>query len=62
MRIIREGNLHHAKYFKCKECGCLFEADDTEYEEAPWTAKLQGFDCRCKCPCCGKWVVLLQED
>ena len=34
MKIIKEGDLsklHKVKQFRCLECGCIFEANDTEY-------------------------------
>lgn len=40
MKIIKEGKtkeelnqiLNHTKRFKCKTCGCVFEADESEYK------------------------------
>lgn len=40
MKIIKEGKtkeelekmLKNTKRFECKTCGCIFEADDDEYE------------------------------
>lgn len=34
MKIIQQGDmkkLHNTKRFTCNNCGCIFEADDTEY-------------------------------
>lgn len=35
MKIIKPGNinlLRETKLFRCKKCGCVFEADKGEYE------------------------------
>ena len=37
------------KRFRCSKCGCLFEADNTEYTIA--TTTLLSF-CVCECPFC----------
>jgi Zn finger protein HypA/HybF involved in hydrogenase expression len=59
MKIIKEGKtkeelekiLKNTKRFKCKTCGCIFEANDNEYiyEEDYIYAT-----CYCKCPNCGQ--------
>lgn len=46
MKIIKEGNLKTI-VFKCDKCGCVFEADDTEYKEDWRTPKPE-----CECPTC----------
>lgn len=54
MKIIKPGVIDkHPLIFVCDECGCEFEADDTEY----WTCgivekRLSGKEARCMCPCC----------
>lgn len=54
MEIIRKGDLRrlkHIKRFYCRDCGCVFDADNTEYQydnqynEEYWY---------CKCPTCGR--------
>ncbi len=52
MKIIKMGNPKQVKRFACTECGCIFEAEEKEYDI------IHG-DCysvriECKCPCCGK--------
>lgn len=57
MKIIKEGKakeelekiLKNTKRFECKTCGCIFEANDGEYEP-----KMIGYDCiyYCECPNC----------
>lgn len=64
MKIIKEGdlrNLHKPFIFECKTCGCIFEADDTEYkhdysqrENCGWYEVI--------CPTCGKWVTVDDKD
>lgn len=56
MKIIKQGKtkevveaiLRHTKRFKCNTCGCIFEANDDEYEYHMYT------DVTCKCPNCGQ--------
>jgi hypothetical protein len=59
MKIIKQGKtkeelkiiLKKTKCFECKTCGCVFEADDGEYE----TVEVQIYSyCFCKCPNCGQ--------
>lgn len=56
LRIIREGDLNKLKrsmQFECQYCGCVFEAERTEYEYE----YSQREDCawyRSVCPTCGK--------
>ena len=58
MKIIKQGDprrLRYPKLFKCYDCGCEFEADNTEYEltEGP-----VGSGYFCKCPCCHRECVI----
>ena len=58
MKIIKEGDLNRLKEirrFECEACGCIFEAENTEYkrdysqrENCGWYA--------IKCPTCHAWV------
>lgn len=57
MKIIKEGKtkeelekiLKNTKRFECKTCGCIFEADDGEYElEEDWIYTTY----HCRCPNC----------
>lgn len=53
MKIIKKGKLKKIKRFECNECGCIFEADDTEYRPTPILAMQLGEgEYRCTCPCC----------
>jgi len=64
MKIIKQGDLYRLKEikrFKCKACGCEFEADNTEYrrdysqrENCGWYA--------IKCPTCDRWVTTDDEE
>ena len=56
MKIIKEGDLNRVKKikrFECDVCGCIFEADKTEYKPTPGLAQQRGEGSyRCTCPCC----------
>ena len=54
MEIIREGDLRRAKHIKrfyCRECGCVFDADNSEYRYDTTQYNEDSF--YCKCPTCG---------
>lgn len=66
MKIIKQGKskeeidriTKQVRRFECPVCGCIFEADNTEYkhefrqiESAEWW--------ECKCPNCGKLTTKL---
>lgn len=58
MKVLKEGDRDRAKLyvyqtrrFECDCCGCVFEADKSEYESASQYNDISYF---CKCPCCGK--------
>ena len=56
MKIIKEGNLDklmRVKRFKCKECGCIFEAEKDEYKRG---RQYNGTYYYCACPCCNQTV------
>lgn len=58
MKVIVPGDLtkiKHTKKFHCPDCGCLFEADEDEYEHESyvWDEYYA-----CKCPTCGKRVII----
>lgn len=74
MRIIKEGNLNFDEKlvrFECEKCGCIFEATKDEYiqpslmpapilsdssiQEYKW---FKPFECKCKCPYCGKMIYI----
>lgn len=58
MNIIKQGKtkeelkaiLNRTKRFKCKTCGCVFEADEGEYEFEEDYIYSTFY---CKCPNCG---------
>ena len=55
MKIIKEGDksrLHTIIRFECDKCGCVFEADETEYKTG-YTDYYCTF-VSCDCPTCGK--------
>jgi len=58
MKIIQQGDNNKVtdiKRFVCKECGCVFEADNTEFKaEYAYGQYLEGYSC--DCPNCGKSV------
>ena len=58
MEIIKPGNLNKLKQimcFECRKCGCIFTADNTEYEiDDQYNQEYYA----CKCPTCGNQVVL----
>lgn len=54
MKIIYQGDLSklkETKRFKCKACGCVFEADKGEYHAETQYNDVEFY---CKCPCCGR--------
>ncbi len=56
MKIIKKGNikkLMKVKTFNCKFCGCLFEADNTEYKIGSQYNEEYVY---CECPFCHKTV------
>lgn len=60
MKILKEGNLNYSlkvKTFQCDSCGCQFEANSKEYDNASQMAYFHdGITAECKCPCCGNVV------
>ena len=62
MRIIKQGRPKATKNilrFRCCRCGCEFEADDTEYDQASQIAYVHdGIIAACICPCCGVTVYI----
>lgn len=57
MEIIQQGNPERArktKQFICRSCGCIFRADQNEYEYAGSQYNIAYY--RHKCPTCGLWV------
>ena len=58
MEIIKPGDLDKLKQikrFECRKCGCIFTADNTEYEiDDQYSQEYYS----CDCPTCGNQVVL----
>lgn len=55
MKILKQGKIDNKpKKFECSECGCVFEADDTEYSK--WHAPMNETYFVAICPCCGESV------
>lgn len=56
MKIIKSGNikkLNKIKTFDCNFCGCLFEADNTEYQTGSQYNEIYYY---VDCPFCGRKV------
>lgn len=57
MEIIKQGDLEcikKTKQFNCTSCGCIFRADQKEYEYAGIQYNISYW--RHRCPTCGLWV------
>ena len=64
MKIIKQGNtviLQRKKYlkFKCNNCGCELEADNTEYKSRP--AEYNTTDYFIDCPYCGNEILYIKN-
>ncbi len=60
MKIVKPGDLEPTKLrFSCETCGCVFEADASDYSFMGYT----GYDkyYRCDCPTCNNECVLKVE-
>lgn len=54
MQIIKPGKkISTIRRFECTNCGCVFEADESEYKIV---FNYNESHARCKCPCCNKWA------
>lgn len=63
MKIIQSGDLKRLKKvirFQCKECGCVFEADCTEYKWQYSQRENVGWY-EIKCPTCDNWCTLKDQ-
>lgn len=51
MKVIKQGNydLKQTKRFHCKNCGCIFEADKSEYKDY---VQYNQTEYLCECPTC----------
>ena len=55
MKIIEPGIIKAkpSLRFKCENCGCLFEADFTEYRSPAYMEEMHdNVEAKCSCPCC----------
>lgn len=53
MKIIVQGNhdlIKKIKKFSCNSCGCIFEANNSEYKYGGSQYNVSYYECRC--PCC----------
>ncbi len=66
MRIIKRGEYSECRrlqVFGCKRCGCVFEANNREYEAASQVESVfDGIIAKCRCPQCGTMVYLQRGD
>ena len=63
MRIIQQGDLNRlrkVKRFECGQCGCVFEANSTEYKHEYSQRENCGWY-ETHCPTCHKAVTLSDE-
>lgn len=57
MEIIKQGNISkfkQTKKFECPWCGCIFLADNDEYQDCKDVVSQYNY--RCICPTCNKPV------
>ena len=61
MRIIKYGDksrlIKQIKRFECKSCGCIFEADNTEYKHVYGQREMYGWY-SVQCPTCNNYVTV----
>lgn len=58
MKILKVGDLRRLDKpirFECKACGCIFEADRSEYRHEFSQRENVGWY-ECECPTCHKWT------
>ena len=63
MKIIKAGDIRridNTRKFTCKRCGCVFEADRSEYHTQ--SDFRNGHFYVCMCPTCGRDVLTYPED
>ena len=63
MKILKAGDINridNIRHFECKDCGCVFEADKSEYHQH--TDFRNSHYYVIQCPTCGKHVVAYPED
>ena len=60
MKIIKDGHEPDVKpkpvRFTCDYCGCVFDADETEYNYVGTKVLMWHKTYVCGCPCCGRAV------
>lgn len=60
MKIIKQGDLDklkQTKRFECKKCGCVFEAEKSEYDIVNNDDYFYSTLYRAECPCCKDCVL-----
>jgi RNase P subunit RPR2 len=60
LRIIKHGDVNRLKQikrFECKSCGCIFEADNSEYKHEFSQREMCGWY-SVQCPTCNKYVTV----
>lgn len=66
IKILKKGDLiipQNIKRFSCADCGCVFEADSSEYTLAnQLEAMHDGIIAKCECPTCSRMVYLYGGD
>lgn len=57
MKILKKGETTTPVVkFKCRNCGTIFEADNTEYEKK-FDPRDNEFYCACDCPTCNSLCI-----
>jgi hypothetical protein len=59
--LIKRRTVMEMRFFKCKVCGCEFEADNTEYRRDYSQRENCGWY-TIKCPTCDRWVTTDYEE
>ena len=55
IKIIKPGRPGGIKRFTCSRCGCVFEADEDDYEKRRDDFRMELY-VLAACPCCGYFV------
>lgn len=59
IKIIREGKIDKKVLrFTCQNCGCIFEGEKGDYKENYYQ---RDNVYSIKCPCCEKWVQIVER-
>ena len=61
IKIIREGKIDkQVLRFTCEKCGCIFEGEKGDYNWNYYQRDNEAIQ-SIKCPCCGKWVQVVER-